>query len=179
MGHFSLWDLKVLNAFFVSLCEHSFIYQLDISYLNSSVLCYASWRHCQISVAGIPTNLHIVWVTSSEAKQQYLSTALFCIPLQFLYYWFGFNLSFSNAITNGWTKRLECGYYTVHRLEDWRWNGRQENLLNITSIFLNFNPYPTAFPYGSGMVLHFYQQQESSTTKTVHKVINKGLKAYV
>ena len=44
---------------------------------------------------------------------------------------------------------------------------------------LMFNPYPTAFPYGNGMLLHFYQQQESSTTKTVHKVINKGLKAYV
>ena len=43
----------------------------------------------------------------------------------------------------------------------------------------SFIPYPTAFPYGNGMVLHFYQQQESSTTKTVHKVINKGLKAYV
>ena len=43
----------------------------------------------------------------------------------------------------------------------------------------DFNPYPTAFPYGNGMVLHFYQQQESSTTKTVHKVINKRLKAYV
>ena len=42
-----------------------------------------------------------------------------------------------------------------------------------------FNPYPTAFPYRNGMVLHFYQQQESSTTKTVHKVINKGLKTYV
>ena len=41
------------------------------------------------------------------------------------------------------------------------------------------NPYPTAFPYGNGMVLHFYQQQDSSTTKTVHKVINKGLKTYV
>ena len=41
------------------------------------------------------------------------------------------------------------------------------------------NLYPTAFPYGNGMVLHFYQQQESSTTKTVHKVINKGLKTYV
>ena len=44
---------------------------------------------------------------------------------------------------------------------------------------LYLNPYPTAFPYGNGMVLHFYQQQESSTTKTVHKVINKGLKAHV
>ena len=42
-----------------------------------------------------------------------------------------------------------------------------------------FNPYPTAFPYGNGMVLHFYQLQESSTTKTVHKIINKRLKAYV
>ena len=41
------------------------------------------------------------------------------------------------------------------------------------------NPYPTAFPYGNCMVLHFYQQQESSTTKTVHIVINKGLKTYV
>ena len=40
-------------------------------------------------------------------------------------------------------------------------------------------PYPTAFPYGNGMVLHFYQQQESSTTKTVHRVINKRLKTYV
>ena len=29
------------------------------------------------------------------------------------------------------------------------------------------------------MVLHFYQQQESSTTKTVHKVINKRPKTYV
>ena len=47
------------------------------------------------------------------------------------------------------------------------------------SEFVTINPYPTAFPYGNGMVLHFYQQQESSTTKTVHKVINKGLKAYV
>ena len=42
-----------------------------------------------------------------------------------------------------------------------------------------FNPYLTAFPYGNGMVLHFYQQQESSTTKTVHKVIDKRLKTYV
>ena len=49
----------------------------------------------------------------------------------------------------------------------------------ICSLFLLINPYPTAFPYGNGMVLHFYQQQESSTTKTVHKVINKRLKTYV
>ena len=52
-------------------------------------------------------------------------------------------------------------------------------LLVALFIILCINPYPTAFPYGNGMVLHFYQQQESSTTKTVHKVINKGLKAYV
>ena len=49
----------------------------------------------------------------------------------------------------------------------------------IQLLQFRINPYPTAFPYGNGMVLHFYQQQESSTTKTVHKVINKGLKTYV
>ena len=58
--------------------------------------------------------------------------------------------------------------------EDSMLNRIEENLLVSF-----FNPYPTAFPYGNGMVLHFYQQQESSTTKTVHKVINKGLKTYV
>ena len=52
--------------------------------------------------------------------------------------------------------------------------------VELLKTFKNYiNPYPTAFPYGNGMVLHFYQQQESSTTKTVHKVINKGLKTYV
>ena len=52
-------------------------------------------------------------------------------------------------------------------------------LINAYNKTTQINPYPTAFPYGNGMVLHFYQQQESSTTKTVHKVINKGLKTYV
>ena len=55
--------------------------------------------------------------------------------------------------------------------------GCKAGMESVTEVL--FNPYPTAFPYGNGMVLHFYQQQESSTTKTVHKVINKGLKAYV
>ena len=55
--------------------------------------------------------------------------------------------------------------------------GQDHVLLQADQIHIN--PYPTAFPYGNGMVLHFYQQQESSTTKTVHKVINKGLKTYV
>ena len=58
-----------------------------------------------------------------------------------------------------------------------------EGIVYVSVLLLNpnsdINPYPTAFPYGNGMVLHFYQQQESSTTKTVHKVINKGLKTYV
>ena len=53
------------------------------------------------------------------------------------------------------------------------------HILITTSSDISFNPYPMAFPYRNGMVLHFYQQQESSTTKTVHKVINKGLKTYV
>jgi len=55
-----------------------------------------------------------------------------------------------------------------------------ESLIFLISLKINkYTPYPTAFPYGNGMVPHFYQQQESSMTKTVHKVINKGLKAYV
>ena len=52
-------------------------------------------------------------------------------------------------------------------------------LITKSDYLFIINPYPTAFPYGNGMVLHFYQQQESSTTKTVHKVINKRLKTYV
>ena len=64
------------------------------------------------------------------------------------------------------------------------WDGTEENALLQHGTVRDrscrrYNPYPTAFPYGNGMVLHFYQQQESSTTKTVHKVINKGLKTYV
>jgi len=55
----------------------------------------------------------------------------------------------------------------------------KNNLLRRQTPGTLFIPYPTAFPYGNGMVLHFYQQQESSTTKTEHKVINKGLKTYV
>ena len=67
------------------------------------------------------------------------------------------------------------------KMSDWVHKGTTVQVENCESASQNteFNPYPTAFPYGNGMVLHFYQQQESSTTKTVHKVINKGLKAYV
>ena len=58
-------------------------------------------------------------------------------------------------------------------------NGNWTHKPSVFGQHTSLNPYPTAFPYGNGMVLHFYQQQESSTTKTVHKVINKGLKTYV
>ena len=66
------------------------------------------------------------------------------------------------------TKHKKWGSLCVLSGTDWGWRNS-----------CWFNPYPTAFPYGNGMVLHFYQQQESSTTKTVHKVINKRLKTYV
>ena len=68
------------------------------------------------------------------------------------------------------------------------WCGQEQHYMYILPLLSSsvgpalygfINPYPTAFPYGNGMVLHFYQQKESSTTKTVHKVINKGLKTYV
>jgi len=58
-------------------------------------------------------------------------------------------------------------------------NSLDSNVMYCDEAFSVINPYPTAFPYGNGMILNFYQQQESSTTKTVHKVINKGLKTYV
>jgi hypothetical protein len=51
--------------------------------------------------------------------------------------------------------------------------GWLEKLLDFRFLIFAIKPYPTAFPYGNGMVLHFYQQQESSTNKTVHRVINK------
>jgi hypothetical protein len=149
MGHFFLWELKLLNAFLVSLCEQGFIYQLHISYPNSSVLRHVQWRHWQTSVVGIPANLHIcvVWVTLSQAKQQNLSITLFCIPLQFFYCWFDFNLRFSNAITNGWIQMFwKWLLHTTHRLEDRSWNVKQKNLLKITSIFLNINSLTGVVP---------------------------------
>ena len=76
-------------------------------------------------------------------------------------------------------------YYTGHKphhhnSKKSRASVDSSNAIHITEYSdKDINPYPTAFPYGNGMVLHFYQQQESSTTKTVHKVLNKGLKTYV
>ena len=57
-----------------------------------------------------------------------------------------------------------------------RLNKRITGSFRVSHFLNHVNPYPTAFPYGNGMVLHFYQQQESSTTKTVHRVINRDLK---
>ena len=69
--------------------------------------------------------------------------------------------------------RFFASIFDSHVLEE------QNDLREFEKRQKSFNPYPTAFPYGNGMVLHFYQQQESSTTKTVHKGINKKLKTYV
>ena len=71
------------------------------------------------------------------------------------------------------SKRTKYFYFLNKKKE----RKKQRNFIEKHEIYII--PYPTAFPYGNGMVLHFYQQQESSTTKTVHKVINKGLKTYV
>ena len=69
--------------------------------------------------------------------------------------------------------------YLKDRIDELETNNKNKNIRDLHKRTSDFNPYPTAFPYGNGMVLHLYQQQESSTTKTVHKVINKGLKTYV
>ena len=70
------------------------------------------------------------------------------------------------------------GYKPVQHVTVLNTVGICNTVVSIIILYYN-NPYPTAFPNGNGIVLHFYQQQESSTTKTVHKVINKGLKTYV
>ena len=72
-----------------------------------------------------------------------------------------------------------CFIPLLNRILNLGLGGTESSYVSDASPVLQINPYPTAFPYGNGMVLHFYQQQESSTTKTVHKVINKGLKTYV
>ena len=71
--------------------------------------------------------------------------------------------------------------YKLHSVFGLQLQNRRDKLYTLSHFLWqnSINPYPTTFPYGNGMVLRFYQQQESSTTKTVHKVINKGLKAYV
>ena len=47
---------------------------------------------------------------------------------------------------------------------------------NFRRVNACLNSYPTAFPYGNGMVLHFYQQQESSTPKLYTKSLTRDLK---
>ena len=75
-------------------------------------------------------------------------------------------------------EQLKASAYSHNRYGSWQ-HQLPKRCVNVRCPKMYFNPYPTAFPYENGMVLHFYQQQESSTTKTVHKVINKGLKTYV
>ena len=72
---------------------------------------------------------------------------------------------------------LGNNYIPFWAISQWHINSAA-GFVNVCKVS-QINPYPTAFPYGNGMVLHFYQQQESSTTKTVYKVINMGLKTYV
>ena len=80
-----------------------------------------------------------------------------------------------NSILSRISARMYTRFLPIRK--DAGFNKNYNLFLSYSSQFIN--PYPTAFPYGNGMVLHFYQQQEKSTTKTVQKVINKGLKACV
>ena len=99
---------------------------------------------------GWNSNLVICWDYMEQASESCVTIMHLCFDL---------NDIFLQGIV--YYVYCHCGYY---------WDLSQK---------LVINPYPTAFPYGNGMVVHFYQQQESSTTKTVHKVINKGLKTCV
>ena len=90
-------------------------------------------------------------------------------------------------LSNRWQYGMVCSEWPVDGINAWFVPEVTSALISAREFYITCrtasraynNPYPTAFPYGNGMVLHFYQQQESSTTKTVHKVINKGLKTYV
>ena len=74
-------------------------------------------------------------------------------------------------------KRLKFHHYVIFSNPSFCPYSMTYGIYDPSTFFCNtLNPYPTAFPYGNGMVLHFYQQQENSMTKTVHKVINKDLK---
>ena len=68
------------------------------------------------------------------------------------------NPKMSFTVKYGWNRILSVFLFSPSGLFDPVWCRNNKWI----------NPYPTAFPYGNGMVLHFYQQQESSTTKTVH-----------
>ena len=91
---------------------------------------------------------------------------------QYEYRLHSLSLRYTETSCNGWhcEHQAFCNALLVHYIFKY---------LQLNNLLVPINPYRTAFPYGNGMVLHFYQQQESSTTKTVHKVINKGLKTYV
>ena len=89
-------------------------------------------------------------------------------------------LVLKNKITGVSTRMANvCISVLMRGVREIIFHGKTLSIRYFSVFFSTINPYPTAFPYGNGMVLHFYQQQESSTTKTVHKVINKGLKTYV
>ena len=138
-------------------------------------------------------------VLSDQKVTSFVVTVVWCIQYDVLRSSVGVLLT--DHVTNSMEQIPYCGANfrsTVQEISCFVWDRKvnycQQNPAAVTfAIWIRsrvshhiffffrmcFNPYPTAFPYGNGMVLHFYQQQESSTTKTVHKVINTGLKTYV
>ena len=146
-----------------------------------TMLCLSKCAHIRLSTTQTgdkkwDLGWEIHWLSSLETA---CFTDFLCPSLEL---WFAVWLQFYvGAICRNFVAVWAEAFYAPHWTSSW-----DKDLLHIVSIgasvssnFSSVNPYPTAFPYGNGMVLHFYQQQESSTTKTVHKVINKGLKTYV
>ena len=125
------------------------------------------WAQCSIYILSCPNP--IAWYKLPTADEKCLLTAFSVVYIILSIETSSFFQV--NDLHLYWARLLEVLTQSVLKLLG-------KCRLNNSPVTM-FNPYPTVFPYGNGMVLHFYQQQESSTTKTVHKVINKGLKAYV
>ena len=128
-------------------------------------------------------SLHFAFISTQSqydctaSSDHFVSSVLIYIshlqqPAKFSVKWTFLRSSKVRVSSRCFVKRLPVVNFVVCQILVNNWS-----LYEIRSILIN--PYPTAFPYGNGMVLHLNQQQESSTTKTVHKVINKGLKTYV
>ena len=138
-------------------------------FLLPHILCFTV---CTVTILNTSLPHYIMHYYTGHISRNY-TVYIFCQMLHFIIF---STISFCGVF-------IYVVYIDIFRTY-WSVTSSGSHIHVYTCVYLfikisGINPYPTAFPYGNGMVLHFYQQQESSTTKPVHKVINKGLKTYV
>ena len=156
------------NIKFSDFCYHRLAYRQVVATLRFRIpfVKYMTSRHWTVAFASFKEHNIFIFQTVRIQASRFLKIKLLCC------------LEISENVTQ---VASPCRRMTKPSLIDICFCNESVCLIdNHNNIKLSLlNPYPTAFPYGNGMVLHFYQQQESSTTKTVHKIINKRLKTYV